>query len=149
MRLALALVLALAAALLAAGCNQRQPPLDRGDPADRALLLEAHNRERTSRGLRPLAADAGLEESAQQWAEYMASRDSLTHSRLKLADGGFRIMGENIAMGYADVDAVVGGWMDSTGHRANILNRKFDCAGFGYARPPGGGAYWCAQFGGR
>jgi uncharacterized protein YkwD len=57
-------------------------------------------------------------------------------------------MGENIAMGYSDIESVVDGWMNSPGHKRNILNPKFNKAGFGYAKTPDGPAYWCAQFGG-
>jgi uncharacterized protein YkwD len=57
-------------------------------------------------------------------------------------------MGENIAAGYSTATAVVAGWMDSTGHRANILNSDFGQMGLGRASCPGGSfcVYWTQVF---
>ena len=51
--------------------------------------------------------------------------------------------GENIAMGYAAPAAVVAGWMNSEGHRANILNSAYIKIGVGYVAD---GHYWTQQF---
>ncbi|MGN0977744.1 MAG: CAP domain-containing protein, partial [Faecousia sp.] len=55
----------------------------------------------------------------------------------------FRSAGENIAKGYATPQAVVNGWMNSSGHRANILNANFTHIGVGYVS---GGNYWTQMF---
>ena len=55
----------------------------------------------------------------------------------------FRSAGENIAKGYATPQAVVNGWMNSSGHRANILNANFTHIGVGYVP---GGNYWTQMF---
>lgn len=55
----------------------------------------------------------------------------------------YRSAGENIAKGYASPQAVVNGWMNSSGHRANILNASFTQIGVGYVA---GGNYWTQMF---
>ena len=55
----------------------------------------------------------------------------------------YRSAGENIAKGYATPQAVVNGWMNSSGHRANILNASFNRIGVGYVA---GGNYWTQMF---
>lgn len=54
-----------------------------------------------------------------------------------------RTAGENIAMGYKTPQAVVDGWMNSSGHRANILNTSFTAIGVGYVSD---GHYWTQMF---
>lgn len=51
--------------------------------------------------------------------------------------------GENIAMGYATPEAVVRAWMNSPGHRANILNANYTALGVGYVKD---GGYWTQWF---
>jgi uncharacterized YkwD family protein/spore coat assembly protein SafA len=55
----------------------------------------------------------------------------------------YRSAGENIARGYATPQAVVNGWMNSSGHRANILNASFTQIGVGYVAE---GNYWTQMF---
>ena len=55
----------------------------------------------------------------------------------------FRTAGENIARGYATPQAVVNGWMNSSGHRANILNSSYNQIGVGYVAQ---GNYWTQMF---
>ena len=55
----------------------------------------------------------------------------------------YRSAGENIARGYATPQAVVNGWMNSSGHRANILNASFTQIGVGYVAE---GSYWTQMF---
>ena len=56
--------------------------------------------------------------------------------------------GENIAAGYGDPASVMNGWMNSEGHRANILNGSFGQVGIGYYTDPnsGYGTYWVQIF---
>jgi uncharacterized protein YkwD len=136
--------------LVVSGCRRSSEALvDVGPHINRAEILLMHNRERSMKGIDQLQYDSSLEETAQKWAEWMARQDSLTHSRLNLGGTSFHSMGENIAMGYHDIDTVLKGWMDSSGHRRNILNAHFNHAGFGYAKLEDGPPFWCAQFGGR
>ena len=55
----------------------------------------------------------------------------------------FRTAGENIAKGYATPQAVVNGWMNSSGHQANILNTSYTQIGVGYVAQ---GNYWTQMF---
>ena len=55
----------------------------------------------------------------------------------------YRTAGENIAMGYATPQAVVNGWMNSSGHRANILSASYTQIGVGYVAQ---GNYWTQLF---
>lgn len=56
---------------------------------------------------------------------------------------------ENIALGYPNARAVVQAWMESPGHRANIVNCKMRSIGVGVARAGNGQLYWTQVFGGR
>lgn len=136
-------------ALFIFGCNKDSNSIDIGVDISRSELLFQHNRQRMINGdLHTLSRDPFLEDRAQKWAEVMAQRNSLTHSRLEINDTKFFMLGENIAKGYEDIETVVDGWMNSPGHRRNILNPKYNKAGFGYAKMTNGSPYWCAQFGG-
>jgi uncharacterized YkwD family protein len=55
----------------------------------------------------------------------------------------YRTAGENIAKGYRTAEAVVNGWMNSPGHRANILNSTYTHIGVGYVSQ---GNYWTQMF---
>ena len=55
----------------------------------------------------------------------------------------YRSAGENIAYGYRTPQAVVNGWMNSSGHRANILNASYTKIGVGYVAS---GNYWTQMF---
>ena len=55
----------------------------------------------------------------------------------------YRAAGENIAMGYSTPEAVINAWMNSSGHRANILNANYTTIGVGYVAD---GNYWTQEF---
>lgn len=116
------------------------------DGINRSELMLLHNKERMTRGLPQLLESTELQNRAQQWAESMARKNSLRHG--SLSGTSFNYVGENIAKGQDNVDVVTEDWMNSTGHRRNILNPNYTHAGFGYARLEDGRPYWCAQFGG-
>lgn len=104
-----------------------------------------HNIERTNQNASPLESHIDLEIYAQNHAEWMAKSRRLKHSDLR---GDFARMGENIAMGQRSEQEVTKGWMQSPGHRRNILNKGYEYAGFGHAVSEDGTNYWCAVFGG-
>ena len=58
----------------------------------------------------------------------------------------YKTAGENIAMGYATPEAVMNGWMNSSGHRANILNKNFKYIGVGNLQNSSGAQYWVQLF---
>ncbi len=130
------------------GCSRHDTTINTGPEISRSEIMLAHNKERTIQKVPQLELDPLLQERAQKWAEWMAQHNSLVHSHLVMGGTNYNTMGENIAMGFTDIDSVMNGWMNSSGHRRNILNRQFNHAGFGYARAGDGPPYWCAQFGG-
>lgn len=58
----------------------------------------------------------------------------------------YRTAGENIAMGQTSPQQVMQGWMNSSGHRANILNSSFTQIGVGIAKNAKGQYIWTQQF---
>lgn len=129
-----------------------QPPKPPGDYA--AELLALHNLERSKKGVMPLAMNNKLNLAAQGHAQWMADNRKMSHdqngqpftSRLKAAGYNYQTAGENIAMGQPTPTAVVQAWMNSPGHRANILRAEFRDVGFGLA-VNAGMKYWCVDFG--
>lgn len=111
-------------------------------------LLECHNKERESRGYKPLEIDRELCGYAQMHAEYMAGNDLMVHSSIskimKMANSSSA--GENIAWGQKDEESVVNSWMWSPGHRWNILGSSYKRAGFGMKEDRNGRKYWCVVF---
>ncbi|HQD05795.1 MAG TPA: CAP domain-containing protein [Bacillota bacterium] len=112
-------------------------------------VLELVNKERAARGLRPLQWDEELRKVARAKSEDMRDRnyfahDSPTYGSLAemLSTFGvkYRFAGENLAAGQKTPQEVVAGWMNSDGHRENILNPRFTHLGVGYA--DGGGKYF-------
>jgi uncharacterized protein YkwD len=96
------------------------------------------NAERKRYGLPPLEIDADLVRSARAHCAWMTRRRSLRHTRKPVA--------ENIAMGQPNSKDVVRDWMRSSGHRANILNRRYRRIGAAAYRTERGTIYWCQQF---
>ena len=101
-------------------------------------IVQRTNQERVRRGLRPLAVDFGLLASARKHAAWMTRRQSLRHTNQPVA--------ENIAMGQNSSDEVVRDWMNSPGHRANILNASYSRIGVAAYTSSSGTVYWCQQF---
>jgi uncharacterized protein YkwD len=102
--------------------------------------LRLHNRERTSRGLRALCVHPKLTEAARAHSRSMIKKDYFGHGsvgrRLKRHGYKWRVYGENIAGGtgrYASPGNTFRRWMNSSGHRANILDRRFREIGIGTA----------------
>jgi len=98
-------------------------------------ILEATNRERVSTGLKPITAEKRLNDAASEKINDMIAKNYFAHISPggKGVDGwvkeaGYRyiLIGENLAMGnFTDEEDLVAAWMNSPGHRANILNPKF------------------------
>jgi uncharacterized protein YkwD len=112
------------------------------------ILLDIHNDQRQNRSLKPLASDKQMDEYAQKHAETMAKKNRLYHSSMsdlaKAAKNGN--VAENIAWGQDSEEEVVKDWMNSPGHRYNILGKSYKRAGFGMAKSKDGTPYWCAVF---
>jgi uncharacterized protein YkwD len=100
------------------------------------------NSERQTQEIQGVALDSRLTQIAQRYANDMLKRGYFSHTspeglsmRGRLVAGGVRPgwAGENIARGQRDADAVMKSWMNSAGHRRNILNGKFQRVGVGRA----------------
>ncbi|MFI2436047.1 CAP domain-containing protein [Streptomyces sp. NPDC018693] len=122
-----------------------------------AEVVELTNRERVRAGLRPLAAEGPLGSAARAYCADMAARAFYSHTspegtqpwdRAAAAGSTRRTIGENIACGQRSPAEVVEGWMDSPGHRANILKPEFTHIGVGFAGGGPAGTYWTQLFGG-
>jgi uncharacterized protein YkwD len=123
-------------------------------------VVELVNAERQAQGLHPLTSDERLANAARGHSEDMGLQDYFSHDSLdgrhffdRIVEAGYAYnhCGENIAAGYPTPKAVVQGWMDSPGHRANILDPAFCDIGVGYAYVGGStyGHYWTQDFGRR
>lgn len=111
-------------------------------------LLAEHNKQRMQRGLNLLELDPKLCEYAQKHADKMAERDFLAHSSMaRLAEvTESHTIAENIAWGQETEKEVCDSWMNSTGHRSNILKKSHKKVGFGVQENSRGRKYWCAVF---
>lgn len=124
-------------------------------------VLKLINNERSRAGLRPVQLNAALTQAAQRHSTSMAYQDFFNHtgpdgdfvSRIRDAGYRFSAASENIAAGQSTAEVAVQGWMNSPGHRANILNPNFVDTGIGYeylANDPGRVTYkhyWTQTFG--
>jgi len=120
-------------------------------------LLDLINNERAKAGLPSLKLSAALGTAARIKADEMCAKKYFNHTSpiygspfemLKAFGISYRTAGENIAKGQKSPKAVLGAWMSSEGHRANILNRDFKDVGIGYATD-GKITYWVQIFTGK
>lgn len=115
-------------------------------------ILSRVNTARAQNGLFPLALDSAMTRAANVRAAELAKRFSHTRPNgarglTALAEAGvsYRAAGENIAAGQQTAQAVMAAWMNSSGHRANILSAKYSRLGVGQA-VVGGRTYWVQLF---
>ncbi|MFD1360755.1 CAP domain-containing protein [Lentibacillus salinarum] len=115
-------------------------------------VVELTNEERTAQGLDPLKIDTELSKVAREKSRDMAysnyfSHDSPTYGSpfdmMKDFGISYQTAGENIARGQRTPEQVVNGWMNSDGHRENIMNPNFTHIGVGYVEQ---GNHWTQQF---
>ena len=102
-----------------------------------SAVIGRTNAARARSGLPPLAADGQLMSGARTHARWMAQNRNLSHG-----NG----VAENIGMGQTSASEAVTSWMQSSGHRANILDGGHTRIGVAMAHSPDGTAYWCQQF---
>jgi uncharacterized protein YkwD len=133
-------------------------------PANAAVVSETKlqgdiayltNKQRAAHGCKPLHVDARLTKAARVQSSYMARTGKFSHvggggstfvARQKAANYP-RPAGENIAFGYRTGATVVKAWMNSPGHRANILNCKATTIGVGSVYAANGTTYLTQEFG--
>ncbi|MDQ0369708.1 CAP domain-containing protein [Catenuloplanes indicus] len=121
-----------------------------------AQVVTLTNEARVKAGCKKLTVNANLTQAAQAFSKDMADKNYFSHTgkdgsnfvtRAKRAGFKKTATGENIAWGYKDAQGVVKGWMNSPGHRKNILNCKSTLIGVGAARNAKGVVYWTQEFG--
>lgn len=119
-------------------------------------VLALTNSHRAANGRAALVANAQLSQAAQAFAELMGRENFFSHTspdgtsageRIAQTGYDYRTWGENIAYGQKTAAAVMNGWMNSSGHRSNILNSGFKEIGIGYYLDESNTAYWVQDFG--
>ena len=128
------------------------PALDTSVRAYEQEVIRLVNVERAKAGLKALTEDWELSRVAHYKSQDMHDLRYFSHTSptygspfdmMKAFGIRYRTAGENIAMGYRTPAAVVQGWMNSPGHRANILNASYTKIGVGYVAS---GNYWTQHF---
>jgi len=128
------------------------PSIDASVLAYEEEVLRLVNVERAKYGLSALKVNWELSRVARYKSQDMCDNNYFSHTSptygspfamIKNFGISYRTAGENIAMGYQTPAAVVQGWMNSSGHRANILNSSFTQIGVGYVAD---GNYWTQMF---
>ncbi|MCK6629780.1 MAG: CAP domain-containing protein [Anaerolineae bacterium] len=113
------------------------------------------NAERVSRGLAPLAFDMLLAQAAEAHSQDMIDRDFFDHINPDGLDPGDRLddvgyvwsnFGETLGAGYTTPEAMLNGWLNSSGHRNILLSSNFTEIGLGYVIGGDYGYYWTAVF---
>jgi uncharacterized protein YkwD len=122
-------------------------------------VISLVNTERSKAGLGSVSKNGQLTNSAQGYAQYMADANFFAHEGpngstfiTRNKDAGYypyHYLGENIAAGQRTPQEVMTAWMNSSGHRANILKPEYKEIGVGYTSKSGTtyGTYWAQEFG--
>ncbi|NJO39457.1 MAG: hypothetical protein HC769_09025 [Cyanobacteria bacterium CRU_2_1] len=125
-------------------------------------VIRRTNAIRQSRGILPLAVNTQLTQAAQDYAKSMATQDFFSHTgadgstwqrRIQAKGYNFSDAAENLAIGHKTPASVVNGWMNSSGHRYNMLADQVQEIGVGYfylANDSGrvrSNHYWAESFG--
>lgn len=123
-----------------------------------AEVVKLVNQERAKYGLQPLKSDWELARVARFKSEDMRDRHYFNHNSPQYGSPhqmirnfgiSYRASGENIAAGQTSAQAVFNAWMNSAGHRQNILSSNYTHIGVGYAKGGSYGHYWTQMFIGR
>ena len=140
----------LAFALMAAISPQRANAADNNTALFKYQVYSQTNAQRSANKLSTLAASPRLDKIAQDWANHLAATSEWRHNPNVFTQvrsvGTWTLVGENLAAGYADGNSAVVGWMNSSGHRANILG-KYNRIGIGIAYGGKYGIYYVQVFG--
>lgn len=133
--------------------SSSKPEADSNSHSYAQRVVQLVNQEREKAGLQPLSISRSAEAAALIRSKEI--ENSFSHTRpngssfstaLKEQGVSYRSSGENIAWGQKTPEQVMQGWMNSSGHRANILNANFTAIGVGYYRSPAGVNYWTQLF---
>lgn len=131
------------------------PPQDWDISSFEMEVVELTNKERIKQGLNPLIMDKELSRVARMKSQDMIDNEYFDHNsprygspfEMMLREGiRFSMAAENIAAGYSTPESVVQGWMNSPGHRANILKSELTHIGVGFAEGGSYRYYWTQMF---
>jgi len=118
-------------------------------------IVRLVNIERQKGGLQPFTASSPLSNVARKKSEDMAIKNYFSHTSptygspfemMKSFGIKYNTAGENIAKGQLSAQSVVTAWMNSEGHRANIMNPSFKVIGVGHYQSSNGTNYWTQMF---
>lgn len=119
-------------------------------------VVDLVNQERAKQGLKALKADnSTLSKMARDKAQDMRDKNYFDHQSptygspfdmMKKYNISYSAAGENIAAGQKTPEDVMKSWMNSSGHRANILNKNYTTIGVGYVTGGSYGTYWVQEF---
>lgn len=126
-----------------------KPSPTREAPVAGSAILGGTNAARADAGLPGLSVSSCLAGMAQQHADRLAAARSLHHQDLGgvMSGCGMSTAGENVAMNYNGPAAMVNQWLESPGHRANLLSSRFSLIGVGVAQASDGSWYGVQVFG--
>ena len=139
-------------ALIYPGQKITIPTVDEGVSSYEKEVVRLVNEIRVKNGLNPLTEDWELSRVARYKSQDMKNNNYFSHTSptygspfnmMKSFGIKYKTAAENIAKGQATPQAVVNAWMNSAGHRANILNSSFTKIGVGYVKS---GNYWTQMF---
>ena len=124
-------------------------PAPTQQPASGSGILGGTNAARANAGLPALSVSSCLTEMAQRHAERLAAAGTLYHQNLSsvMSACGMSTAGENVAMNYSGPADMVDQWLESPGHRANMLSGRFTLIGVGTAQARDGSWYGVQVFG--
>ena len=134
--------------------TQAQPSKNQTQNTMAIQVLNLVNKERAAKGLSALTLDSALTNAATLKAQDMADKNYFDHTSptygtpfqmLKSLGISYRSAGENIAKGQRSATEVMNAWMNSSGHRANILGSSYGKLGVGYV-VKNGTTYWVQIF---
>ena len=135
--------------------EQLKPPKSVNQSEQAKQVLALVNKERGKLGISPLALSDELSKVAQVKAQDMADNNYFSHDSptygspfdmMKKFNIKYSYAGENIAAGQKTAEEVMKSWMNSSGHRANILNKNYTQLGVGYVKGGEYGTEWVQQF---
>lgn len=124
-------------------------------PTQAQEVLNLVNQERAKQGLKALTLDSELTSVATLKAKDMRDENYFSHDSptygspfemMQQFGVDYRSAGENIAAGQKSAEQVMNDWMNSSGHRANILNSSYGKLGVGYVEGGSYGTYWVQEF---
>lgn len=135
------------------GDTENRPPVADSPQAYIQEVADLVNQERAKAGLSPVTLSAQLSSAANIRSQEIMQ--SFSHTRpdgssfstaIRQSGISYQGSGENIAYGQSSPQAVMNAWMNSQGHRANILNPRYTYIGVGYAENSRGVPYWTQLF---